>query len=102
MCTPWWCGWAAPARSRSRRSCTASAALALGGAAVALLGQATGGITVRAFLAVLVVWLTIVTMLELEQHWAEDVNLAFFKINVWVSAAVFVMVMVARLVTGGF
>ncbi len=77
-------------------------ALALGGAALALLSPAAGGLTVRGFLAVLAVWLAIVAMLELEQHWAEDVNLAFFKINAWVSGAVFVMVMVARWVTGGF
>ncbi len=77
-------------------------ALALGGAALEILATAPGTLTVPGFLAVLAVWLLIVTMLELEQHWAEDVNLAFFKINVWVSAAVCVMVLVARRVTGGF
>ena len=43
-----------------------------------------------------------VVLLELEQRWAEDVNLAFFKVNVWVGALVLAMVLAARVATGGF
>ena len=42
-----------------------------------------------------------VTLLYLEQRWAEDVNLAFFKTNVWVGFLVFIMVIAARLAAGG-
>jgi 4-hydroxybenzoate polyprenyltransferase len=41
-------------------------------------------------------------LLYLEQKLAEDVNLAFFKINVWVSAVVLAMVLLRRAVSGGF
>lgn len=41
-------------------------------------------------------------LLWLEQRWAEDVNLAFFQINVWVGAAVLAMVLAARMAAGGF
>ena len=41
-------------------------------------------------------------LLFLEQKWAEDVNLAFFKVNVWVGFAVLAMVLVARASCGGF
>jgi len=37
-----------------------------------------------------------------EQKWAEDVNLAFFKTNVWVGFAVLAMVLAGRLWDGGF
>ena len=37
------------------------------------------------------------TLLLLEQTWAEDVNLAFFKVNVWVGLAVLLAVLAARL-----
>ncbi len=40
-------------------------------------------------------------LLYFEQKWAEDVNMAFFKINVLVGFAVLMMVLVAR-VSGGF
>ena len=40
-------------------------------------------------------------LLYLEQRWAEDVNLAFFKTNVWVGFLVFAMVIAARLAAGG-
>jgi 4-hydroxybenzoate polyprenyltransferase len=75
-------------------------ALALAGVAYALLAVAP--LTPARVAPVAAVWVAIVVMLELEQRWAEDVNLAFFKINVWVGAAVLAMVLVARLVTGGF
>uniref|UniRef100_A0A832I657 4-hydroxybenzoate octaprenyltransferase n=1 Tax=Eiseniibacteriota bacterium TaxID=2212470 RepID=A0A832I657_UNCEI len=42
-----------------------------------------------------------VTLLRLEQKWAEDVNLAFFKVNVWVGACVLAMTLAARMWTGG-
>jgi 4-hydroxybenzoate polyprenyltransferase len=35
-------------------------------------------------------------LLFLEQRWAEDVNLAFFKVNVWVGAVVLLAVLAAR------
>lgn len=41
-------------------------------------------------------------LLWLEQRWAEDVNLAFFQINVWVGAAVLAIVLAARMAAGGF
>lgn len=41
-------------------------------------------------------------LLFLEQRWAEDVNLAFFKTNVWVGAVVLAMVLAARMAAGGF
>ena len=41
-------------------------------------------------------------LLVFEQRLAQDVNLAFFKINVWVGAAVLVTVLTARMASGGF
>jgi len=43
-----------------------------------------------------------IALLYLEQKLAEDVNLAFFRINVWVSAVVLAMVLMRRAVSGGF
>ena len=43
-----------------------------------------------------------VALLYMEQKWAEDVNLAFFKTNVWVGFAVLLMVLAARLGNGGW
>ncbi|HTR96344.1 MAG TPA: 4-hydroxybenzoate octaprenyltransferase [Candidatus Acidoferrales bacterium] len=43
-----------------------------------------------------------VVLLALEQRLAQDVNLAFFKINVWVGAAVLASVLAFRLASGGF
>ena len=40
-------------------------------------------------------------LLFLEQRWAENVNLAFFKVNVWVGAVVLAIVLAARS-AGGF
>lgn len=45
---------------------------------------------------------TAAVLLYMEQKWAEDVNLAFFKTNVWVGFAVLLMVLAARLGNGGF
>jgi len=53
--------------------------------------------------AAFAVWMGVVGLLHLEQRWAEDVNLAFFKVNVWVSAVVLVLVLVVRAMSrGGF
>ena len=41
-------------------------------------------------------------LLYLEQRWAEDVNLAFFKVNVYVGFLVLAIVLVARAAGGGF
>ena len=43
-----------------------------------------------------------VTLLWLEQNWAEDVNLAFFKTNVYVGFLVLGTVLAARMAAGGF
>ena len=44
----------------------------------------------------------VLALLYLEQRWAENVNLAFFKTNVWVGFAVLALVLAARLAAGGF
>jgi 4-hydroxybenzoate polyprenyltransferase len=54
------------------------------------------------FAAALACFVTAVVLLVMEQKWAEDVNLAFFKTNVWVGFAVFGLVLAARWGTGGF
>ena len=67
--------------------------LLLGGASV----RATDwGIAAGALLA------AAVGLLYVEQRWAEDVNLAFFKTNVWVGFVVLAMVLAARMAAGGF
>ena len=77
------------------------AAFAMGKAVLLLLGplatQATWG-------GALTVALGLGTgyLLYLEQRWAEDVNLAFFKVNVWVGLGVLLQVLAARLANGGF
>jgi hypothetical protein len=43
-----------------------------------------------------------VLLLWLEQRWAEDVNLAFFKTNVAVGFLVLATVLSARMASGGF
>ena len=84
--------------------------LAGGKQALALLGNtiATGAILVGAprlpdwALPAVIVPLTAAgVLLYLEQRWSEDVNLAFFKVNVIVGFAVLATVIVARL-AGGF
>jgi len=52
--------------------------------------------------AAFLVWSGVGALLYLEQKWAEDVNLAFFKVNVWVGAAVLALVLVTRAMGGGF
>ena len=41
-------------------------------------------------------------LLTLEQRLAEHVDLAFFKINVWVGAVVLAITLAARMAAGGF
>jgi 4-hydroxybenzoate polyprenyltransferase len=53
------------------------------------------GVAVLGFVATVV-------LLWLEQRWAEDVNLAFFKTNVVVGFVVLATVLAARMATGGF
>jgi 4-hydroxybenzoate polyprenyltransferase len=74
---------------------------------LALLAAGAGvlraaGIPLAAWAAVpaLVVGLGCGVLLGLEQRWAEDVNLAFFKVNVWVGFGVLAMVVVARAAGG--
>jgi cytochrome bd-type quinol oxidase subunit 2 len=43
-----------------------------------------------------------VVLLWLEQRWAEDVNLAFFKTNVAVGFVVLATMLALRMATGGF
>jgi 4-hydroxybenzoate polyprenyltransferase len=43
-----------------------------------------------------------VVLLWLEQRWAEDVNLAFFKTNVAVGFLVLATILSARMASGGF
>jgi 4-hydroxybenzoate polyprenyltransferase len=50
----------------------------------------------------IVVWLAVAVLLDLEQRWAENVNLAFFKVNVWVGFGVLALVLVTRALNGGF
>ena len=47
-------------------------------------------------------FLTTVVLLWLEQRWAEDVNLAFFKTNVAVGFVVLATVLATRMAMGGF
>ena len=55
-----------------------------------------------AAIAAFFVWFGAGVLLYLEQKWAEDVNLAFFKVNVWVGAMVLALVLVTRAAGGGF
>lgn len=52
--------------------------------------------------ATLVFFAATVVLLWLEQRWAEDVNLAFFKTNVAVGFVVLLAVLAARMTGGGF
>lgn len=59
-------------------------------------------LTAASIVPAAIVYLIIVTLLLLEQRWAENVNLAFFKVNVWVGFAVLALVLVLRATNGGF
>lgn len=83
----------------------AGAALALAASVVLVAGSPAD--VVRAAttpwgLATALLYAGATTMLFLEQRWAEQVDLAFFKINVWVGACVLAIVAATRLATGGF
>jgi 4-hydroxybenzoate polyprenyltransferase len=56
-----------------------------------------GSATVVAGAAILGSLLVASVLLFLEQRWAENVNLAFFRVNVWVGAAVLLMVLAGRI-----
>ena len=76
------------------------AAWAMGLSILRLLGptanQATGwGAVTVAF------GLGTAALLFFEQRWAENVNLAFFKVNVWVGFGVLLQVLAARMANGG-
>ena len=90
-----------------RRALAVSAALHLAGfvclamAAFAVLGL--GARPPAGMLAALnATLLATGSLLWLEQRWAEDVNLAFFKVNVVVGFGVLASVLVARAGSGGF
>jgi 4-hydroxybenzoate polyprenyltransferase len=76
------------------------AAFALAHVALAAMTHRTASMT-WAVVSLLLYAGTLV-LLWLEQRWAEDVNLAFFQINVWVGAAVLAIVLAARMAAGGF
>jgi 4-hydroxybenzoate polyprenyltransferase len=78
----------------------AAAALALGAAGATMMGSAAARATDWGLLAGALYALTL-ALLYFEQRWAEDVNLAFFKINVWVGASVLALVLAARMAAGG-
>lgn len=72
----------------------------LAGAAVTLLGAAPAT-PAWGWAAAGVLLAVTGTLLFLEQRWAEQVDLAFFKVNVWVGFAVLALVIAAR-AAGGF
>lgn len=75
------------------------AALAL---AIAAIAAPLAARPVGAWLAIAAPLLGTGVLLLLEQAWAEDVHLAFFKVNVVVGLGVLVTVLAARAVAGGF
>ena len=79
-----------------------AAALALVPAAVSLLHLVPEGPFSKLLpsVATLVLLTSVAVLLALEQRWAENVNLAFFKVNVWVGFAVLAMVLAARSAAG--
>jgi len=54
------------------------------------------------FAGLAVAFAATVVLLWLEQRWAEDVNLAFFRINVVVGFTTLATVLAARMASGGF
>jgi 4-hydroxybenzoate polyprenyltransferase len=79
-----------------------AAALSLVPAVVALLHLVPEGPFSKMIPAVasLALLTGVAVLLALEQRWAENVNLAFFKVNVWVGFAVLALVLVARSAAG--
>lgn len=77
-----------------------AALAALAGAAFHVTGSARAFATPWGALAALL-FAGACALLTLEQRLAEHVDLAFFKINVWVGAAVLAIVLTARMAAGG-
>jgi 4-hydroxybenzoate polyprenyltransferase len=79
-----------------------AAALSLVPAVVSLLHLVPEGPFSKPVPAVasLLLLAAVAALLALEQRWAENVNLAFFKVNVWVGFAVLALVLVARTAAG--
>jgi 4-hydroxybenzoate polyprenyltransferase len=79
-----------------------AAALSLVPAVVSLLHLVPEGPFSKPVPAVasLLLLTAVAALLALEQRWAEHVNLAFFKVNVWVGFAVLALVLVARSAAG--
>jgi 4-hydroxybenzoate polyprenyltransferase len=90
-----------------RRALAVSGALHAAGfvclamAALAVLGAGPGA-SPGAVAALAATLLATGCLLWLEQRWAEDVNLAFFKVNIFVGLGVLASVLVARAAAGGF
>jgi 4-hydroxybenzoate polyprenyltransferase len=78
-----------------------AALAALAGAALEVAGRARAFATPWGVLAA-VLFAGTCALLTLEQRFAEHVDLAFFKINVWVGAVVLAIVLAARMAAGGF
>jgi len=76
-------------------------AAALAVAAVLMLGTAPSRAS-EWTLATGLLFGAVLALFYLEQRWAEDVNLAFFKTNVWVGFVVLALVLAARMASGGF
>lgn len=74
-------------------------AVALGVAGAMVAGPAPG---VAWMVVAVVLFAAAFALLWLEQRWAENVNLAFFKTNVWVGFVVLALVLAARMAAGGF
>ena len=77
------------------------AALALGAAWWLVVGSRAAAVTPWG-IAGAALYAGSCVLLALEQRLAQDVDLAFFKINVWVGAAVLACVLAARMASGGF
>jgi 4-hydroxybenzoate polyprenyltransferase len=79
-----------------------AAALALVPAVVTILHLVPEGpfANLLPALGSLALLVTVAALLALEQRWAENLNLEFFKVNVWVGFAVLALVLTARSAAG--
>jgi 4-hydroxybenzoate polyprenyltransferase len=95
---------AALGRARALRVSAALHVLAYAAlvAAVAfvLRGAALAPAAAPAAVATAVTLAAVGVLLYFEQRWAEDVNLAFFKVNVWVGVAVLATILMSRATAG--
>jgi len=91
-------------RARALRVSAALHLLGFACLALAMLAVLRGAVPPpwSARLALVATLLATGSLLWLEQRWAEDVNLAFFKVNVVVGFGVLAAVLVARAAAGGF